>query len=202
MADVFPVPFGSHRSYRDGKRRSMLLALAACGGMLTTPALAQNGAKRDSIGKDAVDAVTQPLSDLNLRGKDIPSVLLVAQASPYSLDRGTDCASLYREVGRLDEVLGPDADEEADSEGLINKGLKVGGNILGGLIPFRGLVRQLSGANAERARWQAAIYSGIARRSFLKGFAKARLCTPPQEAAVRSAEQVLGLEPPSEPEAK
>ena len=162
---------------------------------LSAPAAAQNGEKQDSVGEDVLDAVTQPLSDLNLRSKDIPLLLLRAQDAPYDLDGLGECEDLRKEVGALDEVLGPDADAPPSEEGLFNKGLKAGGNVLGGLIPFRGIVRQLSGAKAEQARWRAAIYAGVARRSYLKGFMQGKVCKTEDEVSVESARDVLGLEP-------
>ena len=195
MTNGFPVPFGSPER-RGGKRGSILLALAVLVFVCPIPAFAQSGEKKDSVGEDAVDAVTQPLSDFNLRSKEIPLILQIAQAAPYDLETIEDCSALNTEIGRLEEVLGPDADAPADKEGLVNKGLQLGGNVLGGFIPFRGLIRQISGANAERAKWESAIYAGVARRSFLKGYAKGLKCATPEEAAVQSAEEILGLPSP------
>lgn len=181
----------------------MVLAVSLALALLPlTPAHAQSGEKKDSVGEDAVDAVTQPLTDLNLRSKDIPEILLTAQKQPYSLEGLTDCARLRGEVAQLDEVLAPDADQPADEEGVVNKGLKAGGKILGGIIPFRGLVRQISGAEAERARWEAAIYAGVARRSYLKGYMKGQGCETAEEASIRSARELLGLQEPEEPESE
>lgn len=193
MDDSFPVPFGSPE-HRGGKRWVMNLALAAFALATSAPAAAQSGEKKDSVGADAIDAVTQPLSDLNLRSKDIPLILQLAKSAPYDLGAMDGCFALYSEIARLEEVLGPDADAAADGEGLINKGLQLGGNVLSGFLPFRGLIRQLSGANAEQAKWETAIYSGLARRSFLKGYAKGLKCASPEESAVQSAEKVLGLD--------
>lgn len=145
------------------------------------------------MGEDAVDAATQPLADLNLRKKEIPLILQIAQTAPYDFASMDGCPALNREITRLEEVLGPDADAPADKDGLVNKGLQLGGNVLSGFIPFRGLIRQISGANAERAKWETAIYSGVARRSFLKGYAKGLGCANAEETAVQSAEEVLGL---------
>lgn len=192
MNNCISVSFGPPER-RGGKRRSILLPLAACVCVWSSPVLAQNGEKKDSVGEAAVDAVTQPLSDFNLRSKDIPLILQIAQAAPYDLESIDGCLSLDAEIARLEEVLGPDADGPAGKEGLVNKGLQLGGNVLGGFIPFRGLIRQISGANAARAKWEAAIYAGVARRSFLKGYAKGVKCPTPEEAAVQSAEDVLGL---------
>lgn len=172
-----------------GATIGLTLALA----ILCAPAQAQNGEKNDSVGEDVIDAVTQPLSDLNLRSKDIPAILVLAQDQPYDTVSLADCAMLRGAIAELDEVLGPDADQEPDKDGLLNRGLKTGGNVLGGLIPFRGMVRQISGAKAQEARWEAAIYAGVARRSYLKGYLKGQGCETAEEASVRSAREVLGL---------
>lgn len=184
-------------SLTEDRRHLRTLGLAASIFLvaLSAPAAAQNGEKQDSVGEDVLDAVTQPLSDLNLRSRDIPLLLLRAQDAPYDLEGLSECEGLRKEVGALDEVLGPDADAPATEESLVNKGLKAGGNVLGGLIPFRGLVRQLSGAKAEQARWRAAIYAGVARRSYLKGYMQGRDCKTGEEVSVDSARDVLGLEP-------
>lgn len=166
--------------------------------LTSAPAAAQSGAQQDNIGEDAIDAVTQPLSDLNLRSKDIPIILTLAQREPYNLETMDNCINLRTEVARLDDVLGPDANEPAEKAGLVNKGLRAGGNILGGFIPFRGLVRQLSGARAEEKRWDSAIYAGVTRRSFLKGYMAAKQCESSEDVSVNSARELLGLPEASE----
>lgn len=178
-----------------------LVLAAACIMTLAMPgaAAAQSGEKADSVTEDALDAVTQPLQDLNLRSKDVPTILIIAQAAPYELAAVTgqadagDCQLIQREILQLEEVLGPDADRDPAEKGLANKGLQMGGSILGGFIPFRGVVRQLSGANAEREKMDRAIYAGIARRSYLKGYAQGIGCGTVEEMAVQSAEEVLGM---------
>lgn len=194
MADRLPVAFGSSE-HRGGERWRMLLALPVCVTVLSmaAPVLAQSGEKKDSIGGDTVDAITQPLSDINLRSKDIPLILQVAEKAPYELSSLGGCKAVEIEIGRLEDVLGPDANAPPDKDGLVNKGLKLGGNMLGGLVPFRGLVRQISGANAERAKWQSAIYAGVTRRSFLKGYMQGLGCQDADADTVKSAEEVLGL---------
>lgn len=167
----------------------------ACLLAFTAPALAQQGAKAGSAGAQAVDAITSPLSVLNLRSRDIPDVLLRAQSQPYNLTSVPDCETLRSEIARLERVLGPDADAEADKAGLLSKGLKVGGNMLSGMIPFGGLVRQFSGANARRAEWKSAVYAGVARRSYLKGYGKGLACVTATEQAVQTAEDVLRMPP-------
>lgn len=63
------------------------------------------------------------------------------------------CPANQAEIARLHTVLGPDADAPSDNDGVVNKRWNLAGNLQGGFIPFRGLIRQLSEANAERARW-------------------------------------------------
>lgn len=189
------MPFGSTRHAVGRQRQGIPHAFAASLILfiLANPAVAQSGMQQDSVSEDAVDAVAQPLSDLNLRSKDIPQILLTAQEEPYHLVGVEECSALRTEVARLNDVLGPDADEPQDEAGILNRGLRTGGRILGGMIPFRGLVREISGANAEEKRWGAAVYAGVARRSFLKGFMAAKNCETAEEASVRSARDVLGM---------
>ena len=170
-------------------------ALAASIGLaaLASPAFAQSGERQDSIGEDAVDAVTQPLSDFNLRKKEIPLILRLAQEEPYNISEVEGCDALRTKVARLDEVLGPDANQPAEGKGMINRGLQLGGDVLGGMIPFRGIMRRVTGARAEAKRWEAAIYAGVARRSFIKGYMAGRGCGTVEEATVRSARDILGL---------
>lgn len=190
------MPFGSTRHAVRRQRYGSPPAFAATLILLAvaSPAAAQSGMQQDSVAEDAVDAVTQPLSDLNLRSRDIPQVLLTAQDAPYELAGMEECSALREEVARLDRVLGPDADEPEERAGLVNRGLRTGGKILGGMIPFRGLVRQISGAKAVEKRWEAAVYAGVARRSFLKGYMAGKDCETAEEAAIRSARDILGMD--------
>ena len=190
------MPFGSrNRTLPDGESMFQGAALAASIGLaaLASPAFAQSGERQDSIGEDAVDAVTQPLSDFNLRKKEIPLILRLAQEEPYNISEVEGCDALRTKVARLDEVLGPDANQPAEGKGMINRGLQLGGDVLGGMIPFRGIMRRVTGARAEAKRWEAAIYAGVARRSFIKGYMAGRGCGTVEEATVRSARDILGL---------
>ncbi|MGB5484619.1 MAG: hypothetical protein WBM93_08970 [Parasphingorhabdus sp.] len=161
--------------------------------MLSTPAFAAQGQRKKGVIGNAGDAVTQPLNDLNLRSDDIPVELLAIQDEPYSLDRLQDCSALRREITKLEDVLGPDVDAPQKQSGLVSKALKSGGSFLGGFIPFRGAVRELSGANAARRRMESAVYAGVARRGFLKGYAAAQQCKTSEELAIEAAEIRLGL---------
>jgi hypothetical protein len=58
-------------------------------------------------------------------------------------------------------------------------------SVVGSLMPFRGIVREISGANDQRRKVQAAIEAGYARRAFLKGVGQERGCRYPARSATR-----------------
>ena len=55
--------------------------------------------------------------------------------------------------------------------------------MVGSFIPFRGLIREISGANEQERKLQLAIYAGSTRRSFLKGVGYQRGCPWPARPA-------------------
>jgi len=141
----------------------------------------------------ATDAVTAPLNDLNLVQAEIPSKLLAVQKQPYLVPPGHTCGSLAFEVKELDDVLGPDLDAPPGvvETGLLARGAdEVKGAAFGalrstteGLIPFRGWVRKLTGAERYSKQVQAAIAAGTVRRAFLKGLMASTGCTAPSVVA-------------------
>ncbi|MGG2005328.1 hypothetical protein [Novosphingobium resinovorum] len=56
-------------------------------------------------------------------------------------------------------------------------------------IPFRGLIREVSGANAQDRKVNAAIQAGLTRRGFLKGVGSAKGCRYPASPAPASVVQ-------------
>ncbi len=139
------------------------------------------GEKPREMDKAVGDAVTQPLSDANLRRKDIPSQLIAVRDDPYSLDGIRTCNQIIAAVQDMDSALGIDFDRTApeDRQKTERRAAKVAGGVIGGLVPFRGLIREISGANKADEEYRAAIYAGAVRRGFLKGYGKARRCAPP-----------------------
>lgn len=170
--------------------RIAVLSLAAL--TLIAPAHADQGKPRKSIGGEAQSAVTSPLQDLNLAGDEIPTQLLLLQHDPYSTDGLTECAEIGRRIATLERLLGPDVDQPRQSPGMFRAALKTGGSFLSSFIPFRGVIRQVSGASARQKRMEDAIYVGVARRSFLKGHAAARHCPTAEELAIKAAREGLG----------
>jgi len=80
-------------------------------------------------------------------------------------------------------VLGDDIDvARDDGKATINMG-SLAQSVVGSLIPFGGVIREISGANAQQRKWQEAIYAGSVRRAFLKGVGQQRGCAYPARAA-------------------
>ena len=143
------------------------------------------------------DAATAPLSDLNLVKAPIPAVLADAQKHPYAAPVDTGCSALATAVRSLDEVLGADLDAapSAANPGLIERGgTAIGDAAVGalrstaeGLVPYRGWIRKLTGAERYSKEVAGAIAAGTVRRAFLKGISAARGCTAVAAASPASA---------------
>ncbi|WP_379550707.1 hypothetical protein [Qipengyuania sp. DGS5-3] len=152
---------------------------------LATPSIAQVSDQRvTDRDPDAVDVARTPLKDLNLAKDEIPPVLIDAASAPYSTQGLGRCRALIDEVRRLDAVLGPDLDVATDEEKNITAG-KVAQSVVGGLIPFRGLLREATGAADRKRRFEQAILAGAVRRGFLKGIGQQRGCAFPGRPARR-----------------
>jgi hypothetical protein len=127
-------------------------------------------------------AATTPLSDLNVVRADIPDVLKAAAAAPYALPMDASCAGVAAAVQALDEVLGPDLDAlpTKGNIGLLERGEDAATGALQrtaeGVIPFRGWVRKLTGAERYAKQVSAAITAGGVRRGFLRGMLVAKAC--------------------------
>lgn len=167
--------------------RRRLIVLTA--GLLATPLAAEPGKPDKPVTQrdpSAVDVVATPVTDLNLRKGEIPPVLLEAQDEPYGLAGMRRCSDLAAEITRLDAVLGEDFDTAAAEKRRISPG-KVAQSVVGSFIPFRGIIREISGANEEERKLQYAIYNGSARRAFLKGVGLQRGCPWPSRPATALA---------------
>lgn len=134
----------------------------------------------------AGDVVTQPLADINVKKKEIPPVLLAAQTAPYSTAGLRSCPAIASKVRALDAALGDDFDVVEDKSRADKRGNTVGSiarGITGSLIPFSGIVREVTGANSAERQWQVALYAGSVRRGFLKGLGQQRGCAYPARTA-------------------
>ena len=166
---------------------SLAAACAACllGACASSGDRAASG-PGGSTQQQLTQAATTPLADLNLVRAEIPAVLAAAQKAPYALPADRSCAALGTEVQALDAALGADLDTPptAANPGLIERGgAAVGQATVGavrgaaeGVVPFRGWVRKLTGAEQYSKDVAAAIAAGTIRRAFLKGVGQANGC--------------------------
>ncbi|MFG6467486.1 hypothetical protein [Roseateles sp. BYS87W] len=137
------------------------------------------------------NAATTPLSDLNVVRAEIPDVLKAAAAAPYAAPVDGRCPALLADIRALDEVLGPDLDapHTGNNPGLLERGEDAATGALQrtaeGVIPFRGWVRKLTGAERYARQVTAAITAGGVRRGFLRGLAAAQGCLAQPGGAAR-----------------
>lgn len=160
------------------------LALSAC---VTEPdngsPKVQTTAEADRSGVKGV--AESPLRDLNVLRTKIPEVLLRAMADPYDRPGLGRCADLVERLRPLNEALGEDLDvtSKEGEQGMMAKGkttaLTVASGAASDVIPFRGWIRKLSGAEQHDRYVQAAITAGAVRRAYLKGLGEAKGCDPP-----------------------
>jgi len=170
-------------------RVASLVALGAIA--LATPAVAQTVVDPENI--KAEDVALSPLSDVNLRKKEVPPVLQAALANPYDLTGIKTCAGYVTAIESLNAALGDDIDvayEKSNDEKMVNSAGVIAKSVIGSFIPFRGIVRELSGANAQQRAWERALYAGSARRAFLKGMGESKGCAYPARSATP---QVLAM---------
>ena len=133
-----------------------------------------------------VDAVTTPISDLNIIRAKIPPVLLEANDEPFAIPDDHSCDGLAESIADLDAVL---ETNHKDTNANGNPGLAENGSTAAGgaavdalrrtaegFVPFRGWVRKLSGAERHSKLVANAIASGLIRRAFLKGYSVAMKC--------------------------
>lgn len=163
--------------------------LAAAAALLAAPhaALAQGkapaanpapGDRRDGAIDRAREIAGQPARDVGVSKVTIPPVLSEAIANPYGPKNTRNCAAIAVGLRDLNAVLGPDfVAGAATNENRASKIAEAGGKtIVNSLIPFRGLVREVTGAAPAQRRLNAAIDAGYARRGFLRGLQQARKC--------------------------
>lgn len=131
--------------------------------------------------KKAGDIVAQPVRDVGVDKPDIPPVLVEAVKDPYSLKGLKTCRQYSAALTALNEALGPDF--AAGGPAKENRGAKLaeagGKTVVNSLIPFRQLVREISGAAPAQRNLNAAVDAGLARRGFLRGVHLRQGCRTP-----------------------
>ena len=127
------------------------------------------------LAQSAGHIVSQPARDVGLEKTKIPPLLVKVSENPYTTEGTGSCAQLSSSIAALTRIIGPDF----SSSPAANKTnmAKIGGTaVVNSLIPFRGIVRAVSGSSAAEQRKNAAIDAGVARRGFLRGLQVARKC--------------------------
>jgi hypothetical protein len=148
-------------------RRTLLIMT-----LLATPLAAQ---EKRTDGAIVGDIASQPVQDMNIVKRKTPDILERASEDPYAQRGMANCRAIVGAIGELSKVLGPDFDPQEEASRKLS-GEKVAKGVVQSLIPFRGVIREVSGAAGAERRYQHAVDAGIARRGFLRGIARSRGC--------------------------
>jgi hypothetical protein len=133
-----------------------------------------------------VGAVEQPFRDLNVIQDDAPPVIALAAQHPYAAPTPADCSQIGQGIEDLNRILGPDVDSD-DAAGRKDASALVGEALRGAVhLPFRGVVRKLSGAAEHDRQLALAVTAAVARRGFLRGLAQSQGCALPTPSDLKS----------------
>jgi len=133
------------------------------------------------------EAAMTPLEDVNLIRDEIPEPFKAIR-NPYKVDTERTCEDIAAEVTILDAELGRDWDipppdkkglSERAADGASTAFLDTVASSAGGLIPFRGVVRTVSGANSHATKVRKAYERASHRRTFLKAIGLMKACAYP-----------------------
>lgn len=185
--------------------RARILLTAAALTVLPAPLAADDTEAEKTVVTDesvsARDVAATPIQDLNLDKDEIPPLLIEAQKDPYGTTGLSTCRNYAAAIGELDAYLGADFDVIE----MEKRKLSVGGvaqSVVGAFIPFRGVIREISGANKHEEQLRDAILAGMMRRAFLKGMGLKLGCAYPARPAdeatkgrlIKAAEEAKALE--------
>jgi len=148
--------------------------MAALAILVALPAAAQTQ-KPESNVKQAGQVVSQPVRDVGIEKTKTPPLLIEASRNPYGMAGAATCRQIAASISDLSAVIGPDYTSTAapKKQSLVKAG---GQAVVNSLIPFRGIVREVSGAAPAERRYDSAVTAGFARRGFLRGLQRARNC--------------------------
>ncbi len=169
-----------------------LILILATAGCSSTSGSQRAGGRVDN------GVIDRPLRDVGAVREDIPDILKAAAEDPYALEGAADCGVLAEELAQLDAALGPDP-YASDSRGRErNEAGELVSGALRGLVdlPYRGVIRWLSGAERRERAQTEAVLAGVARRAFLTGAARSADCN----AAVQPPPSAAPAAPPAQPD--
>lgn len=133
----------------------------------------------DKVGDSMENIGTKPLKDLNIIKAEVDPGIERIMVEPYSLQGIKTCTQYRDAIGRLTTVLGPDVDSpefRKKAKTPAEQALSLGESAAGSLIPMSGIIRRLSGAEAQQNYAKAVIYAGSVRRAYLKGLVRGKGC--------------------------
>ena len=133
----------------------------------------------DKVGDTVENIGAKPLKDLNIIQDEVNPDIERIMNDPYSLKGIKTCADYKAAVARLTTALGPDVDSpefKKKDKTPAEQALSLGESAASSLVPFSGVIRRLSGAEAKQNYAKAAVYAGSVRRAYLKGTARAKGC--------------------------
>jgi hypothetical protein len=152
-----------------------LAALLAAPAFAEAPRTSEEAAQANLQG-----AILAPVRDLNLVRDEVPEVLTHARDAPYLEPQDASCEELAAMIAPLDAALGPEsASDKPDASDMVFGAVA---DVTRDVIPFRGVIRRLTGAARQDRKVRETRQAGQLRRAYLKGFASAKNCYgPPQE---------------------
>lgn len=132
-------------------------------------------------------AALSPLEDLGLRKRDIPAMLTELVENPYAVPKEIKCDGVKEELDKITFLIGPDFDAASTKTALSfqQKVVETGGDlahdaIVGAVrsqvsfLPFRGILRRITGASSHEKAVARALEAGKLRRAYLRGLADAK----------------------------
>jgi len=129
--------------------------------------------------RNVQSAMTSPVNDIGLDDIEIPEYL-ASMTNPYA-NIPSNCAAIKADLATLNELLGSDLDIPEDEavrreQTALNATSSTIGSVL---IPFRGVVRAISGAASNERDAREAYERGLVRRAYIKGMARQMNCALP-----------------------
>lgn len=171
---------------------ALFVLLSACGGSEEEEPRAEArpvGTMVSETGKStikgAVGVVAEPFEDIGIKRTPIPEKLTELVKNPYIEPPAPICLHIAEELEELEKLLGPDVDAKTakQQKAYRDEGADIAEDqalsILRGkvqILPFRGVVRKISGADRHARKVIRAYEAGKLRRAFLKGLALANRC--------------------------
>lgn len=160
----------------------MVFSLALLSGCSTPSRLSQ-----DSAPEKLSQAAISPLKTLNIAKEDIPVVLKIAKNEKLSdknaKNEALSCSEIALQIKDLESLIGllpgeSELDKKTDSKKDIPEKVVVSAvERSTEVIPLKGVVAKLSGAEKHDKKVRAHIEAGKLRKAFLIGLEKGKNCT-------------------------